>query len=37
MGDISGVCMFEMLHYAYEHLEECKLILCCRREQNMPG
>ena len=29
MGDISGVCMFEMLHYAYEHLEECKLILCC--------
>ena len=28
MGDISGVCMFEMLHYAYEHLEECKLIFC---------
>lgn len=29
MGDISGSCMFDMLHYAYEHLEECKLILCC--------
>lgn len=29
MGDISGTCMFDMLHYAYEHLEECKLILCC--------
>ena len=29
MADISGACMFEMLHYAYEHLEECKLILCC--------
>lgn len=29
MGDISGACMFDMLHYAYEHLEECKLILCC--------
>ena len=21
--------MYDMLHYAYEHLEECKLILCC--------
>ena len=29
MGDISGICMFDMLHYAYAHLEECKLILCC--------
>ena len=29
MSDISGVCMFDMLHYAYQHLEECKLILCC--------
>lgn len=28
MSDISGKCMFEMLHYAYRHLEECKLILC---------
>lgn len=29
LDDISGSCMFEMLHYAYQHLEECKLILCC--------
>ena len=29
MNDILGLCMFDMLHYAYEHLEECKLILCC--------
>ena len=29
MGDVSGVCMFDILYYAYEHLEECKLILCC--------
>ncbi len=29
MGEISGLCMYDMLHYAYEHLEECKLILCC--------
>lgn len=29
MGDISGLCMYDMLHYAYAHLEECKLILCC--------
>ena len=28
MADISGKCMFDMLYYAYEHLEECKLILC---------
>lgn len=28
MSEISGTCMFDMLHYAYEHLEECKLILC---------
>lgn len=28
LNDISGACMFEMLHYIYEHLEECKLILC---------
>lgn len=28
MGDISGVCMYDMLHYAYDHLEECKLLLC---------
>ena len=29
MSDISGICMYDILHYAYEHLEECKLILCC--------
>lgn len=29
MSDISGMCMFDMLHYAYENLEECKLLLCC--------
>ena len=28
MSEISGACMFEMLHYAYAHLEEYKLILC---------
>ena len=29
MSDISGLCMDDILHYAYEHLEECKLLLCC--------
>ena len=29
MSDISGICMYDILHYAYEHLEECKLILFC--------
>lgn len=29
MGEISGTCMHEMLLYAYENLEEFKLILCC--------
>ena len=37
MGDISGVCMFDMLHYAYEHLEECKLILCCSEGTKFSG
>ena len=37
MGDISGVCMFEMLHYAYEHLEACKLILCCSEGTKFSG
>ena len=37
MGDISGACMFEMLHYAYEHLEECKLILCCSEGTKFSG
>lgn len=29
MSEISGDCMKEMLLYAYEHLDEFKLILCC--------
>ncbi|WP_373132697.1 TetR/AcrR family transcriptional regulator [Clostridium sp. M62/1] len=37
MGDISGICMFEMLHYAYEHLEECKLIPCCSEGTKFSG
>ena len=37
MGDISGMCMFEMLHYAYAHLEECKLILCCSEGTKFSG
>lgn len=28
MGEVSGLCMHDMLHYAYAHLTECKLILC---------
>ncbi len=37
MGDISGACMFDMLHYAYAHLEECKLILCCSEGTKFSG
>ena len=37
MGDISGICMFDMLHYAYAHLEECKLILCCSEGTKFSG
>ena len=29
LGSVSGECMVDMLHYAYRHLEEFKLILCC--------
>lgn len=29
LTSISGECMYEMLLYAYEHLHEFKLILCC--------
>lgn len=29
LSSVSGACMHEMLLYAYEHLNECKLILCC--------
>ena len=37
MSDISGLCMYDMLHYAYEHLEECKLILCCSEGTKFAG
>lgn len=37
MSDISGICMYDMLHYAYEHLEECKLILCCSEGTKFAG
>ena len=37
MSEFSGACMFEMLHYAYEHLEECKLILCCSEGTKFSG
>ena len=37
MSDFSGACMFEMLHYAYKHLEECKLILCCAEGTKFSG
>ena len=37
MSDVSGKCMFEMLHYAYRHLEECKLILCCSEGTKFSG
>ena len=29
MSEISGECMHDMLLYAYDHLEEFKLLLCC--------
>lgn len=28
LASVSGDCMFDMLHYAYAHLDEFKLILC---------
>ncbi len=37
MGDISGLCMYDMLHYAYAHLEECKLILRCSEGTRFSG
>lgn len=27
LGDCSGPCMSDILHYAYDHLEECQLLL----------
>ena len=29
LSSVSGECMYEMLLYIYEHLNEFKLILCC--------
>lgn len=37
MGDISGQCMHEMLLYAYENLEEFKLLLCCAEGTGFAG
>lgn len=37
MTDISGLCMFDMLHYAYDHLAEFKLILCCSEGTRFAG
>lgn len=37
VGDISGKCMHDMLHYAYDNLEEFKLILCCSEGTRFAG
>ncbi len=37
LGDISGMCMFDMLHYAYEHLEDCQLLLCSSEGTRFAG
>lgn len=37
MEDISGHCMHEMLLYAYENLDEFKLILCCSEGTRFAG
>ena len=37
MSDISGICMYNILHYAYEHLEECKPILVCSEGTKFAG
>ncbi len=37
LGNISGLCMFDMLYYAYEHLPEFKLILCCSEGTRFAG
>ena len=37
MSQISGLCMFDMLHYAYAHLEACKLLLCCSEGTRFAG
>lgn len=37
MGDISGQCMEEMLLYAYENLDEVKLLLLCSEGTRFSG
>ncbi|HJH62176.1 MAG TPA: TetR/AcrR family transcriptional regulator [Firmicutes bacterium] len=37
LGKVSGECMFDMLHYAYAHLEECKLLLCAAEGTRFAG
>lgn len=37
LGDFSGACMFDMLHYAYDHLEDCQLLLCCAEGTRFAG
>ncbi len=37
MGDFSGTCMFDMLHYAYDHLEDCQLLLCSSEGTRFAG
>lgn len=37
MGSISGNCMHDMLLYAYENLDEFKLILCCSEGTRYAG
>ena len=37
MSEISGECMYDMLLYAYDHLEEFKLLLCCSEGTRFAG
>lgn len=37
LGNISGACMHEMLHYAYEHLGAFKLMLCSSEGTRFSG
>ncbi len=37
LSSISGSGMFDMLYYAYDHLEEFKLILCCSQGTQFAG
>lgn len=37
MSEISGKCMTDMLLYAYDHLDEFKLLLCCSEGTRFAG